>query len=83
MSISGCDVMNSLFKNNFEEVKPLAVRLRPTTFEEFISQEKLLGKHGILKKLIENQSLSNCIFYGPPGCGKTTLMESAPAATAA
>ena len=67
--------MNSLFKNNFEEVKPLAVRLRPTTFEEFIGQEKLLGKHGILKKLIENQSLSNCIFYGPPGCGKTTLRE--------
>ncbi|QNM14392.1 replication-associated recombination protein A [Fusobacterium hominis] len=67
--------MNSLFKNNFEEVKPLAVRLRPTTFEEFIGQEKLLGKHGILKKLIENQSLSNCIFYGPPGCGKTTLGE--------
>ena len=68
-------MMNSLFKNNFEEVKPLAVRLRPTTFEEFIGQEKLLGKHGILKKLIENQSLSNCIFYGPPGCGKTTLGE--------
>lgn len=67
--------MNSLFKNNFEEVKPLAVRLRPNTFEEFIGQEKLLGKHGILKKLIENQSLLNCIFYGPPGCGKTTLGE--------
>lgn len=65
----------NLFENNYENIKPLAVKLRPQTLDEFIGQEKLLGKDGILRKLIERQNISNSIFYGPPGCGKSSLGE--------
>ena len=66
---------NNLFGNNYEVVKPLAMKLRPQSLEDFIGQEKLLGKGGILRKLIERQNISNSIFYGPPGCGKSSLGE--------
>lgn len=65
----------NLFENNYEKVKPLALKMRPTTLEDFIGQEKILGKGGILRKLIEKQTISNCIFFGPPGCGKSSLGE--------
>lgn len=65
----------NLFENNYEKVKPLALKMRPTTLDEFIGQEKILGKGGILRKLIEKQTISNCIFFGPPGCGKSSLGE--------
>ena len=67
--------MNSLFQNNYENIKPLAAKLRPVSLEEFVGQKKLLGKQGILRKLIESGNISNSIFFGPPGCGKTTLGE--------
>lgn len=67
--------MESLFKNNYEIVKPLALRLRPQNIDDFVGQDKILGKNGILRKLIENQKIGNSIFFGPPGCGKTTLGE--------
>jgi len=50
---------NNLFGNNYEVVKPLAMKLRPQSLEDFIGQEKLLGKGGILRKLIERQNISN------------------------
>lgn len=65
----------NLFENNYEKVKPLALKMRPTTLDDFIGQEKILGKGGILRKLIEKQIISNCIFFGPPGCGKSSLGE--------
>ena len=52
---------------------PLAERMRPRTVEEFIGQEHLLGKGRILLRMIETDSLSSLILWGPPGCGKTTL----------
>jgi putative ATPase len=67
--------MMNLFENNYEKVKPLALKMRPTTLDDFIGQEKILGKGGILRKLIEKQTISNCIFFGPPGCGKSSLGE--------
>lgn len=67
--------MQNLFSGNYEDVKPLALKLRPKTLEEFIGQEKIVGKNGILRKLLEKKRLSNSIFYGPPGVGKTTLAE--------
>jgi len=54
---------------------PLAAKIRPTSLNEFIGQEKLVGKSGSLAKLITNNFLPSMIFWGPPGVGKTTLAE--------
>jgi len=51
----------------------LALTYRPKTLDEMIGQEHLLGKEGVLRKLIESDTLTHTFFYGPPGCGKTTL----------
>ncbi len=56
-----------------EKMEPLAARLRPRTLEEFVGQEHLLGRGKVLRRLIENDSISSMIFWGPPGVGKTTL----------
>jgi len=53
--------------------QPLAERMRPRTLDEFIGQEKLLGPGKPLRIQIENDDLSSMLFWGPPGCGKTTL----------
>ncbi len=53
--------------------QPLADRLRPTSFDEVVGQSHLVGKNGILRKLIDNNRIPNMIFYGPPGTGKTTV----------
>ena len=52
---------------------PLAVRMRPTTLEEFVGQEEFLGEGKLLRRMIQADRLSSLIFYGPPGTGKTTL----------
>lgn len=52
---------------------PLADRLRPQNLAEFIGQEHLVGKNGVIKKLIESDQLPSMIFWGPPGSGKTSL----------
>ena len=52
---------------------PLADVLRPKDFSDFVGQEHLVGKNGILRKLVEKDELVSFIFWGPPGCGKTTL----------
>ena len=61
----------SFFENNIPQ--PLAARLRPRDLDEFAGQQHLLGPGKILRKLIENDSISSMIFWGPPGVGKTTL----------
>ena len=55
------------------EKEPLAQRMRPTTFEQFVGQKHIVGKGKLLRRAIELGQLGSCIFYGPPGCGKTTL----------
>ncbi len=55
----------NLFESNYDKIKPLALRLRPTSLNDFIGQEKILGKGGVLRKLIEKQSISNSIFLDP------------------
>lgn len=52
---------------------PLAERMRPRTLAEFTGQEHLVGEGRILQRMIETDSLSSLILWGPPGCGKTTL----------
>src|SRR2546427_2265547 len=53
--------------------QPLAERMRPRTLDEFIGQEKLLGPGKSLRIQIGNDNLGSMLFWGPPGCGKTTL----------
>ena len=62
---------NTFFQS--EQSQPLASRLRPTTLDEFVGQKHLVGEGKILRKLIESDSISSMIFWGPPGVGKTTL----------
>lgn len=54
---------------------PLADRLRPQTFLDVIGQQKLLGRQGALRVMLESGNLSSIIFWGPPGVGKTTLAK--------
>jgi len=53
--------------------QPLAERMRPRTLDEVVGQEKLLGPGKPLRTQIENDDLGSMLFWGPPGCGKTTL----------
>ena len=53
----------------------LAFRLRPQNLDEFIGQDHLVGKNGIIRKMIETKSDFSIIFWGPPGVGKTTLAQ--------
>ena len=55
--------------------RPLAARLRPKTLDELVGQSHLLGKGKVLRRLIENDTVSSMIFWGSPGIGKTTLAE--------
>ncbi len=52
---------------------PLAERLRPSTLEDYIGQEHLVGESGILRKMIDSGAIASFILWGPPGVGKTTL----------
>ena len=69
--------MDDLFSFMQQEEKqqntPLADRMRPRNFDEFFGQEHIVGKGRLLRRAIEANRLSSCIFYGPPGCGKTSL----------
>ena len=52
---------------------PLATRMRPNSLNNFVGQEHLLGKGRVLRRAIESDRVPSMIFWGPPGCGKTTL----------
>lgn len=56
-----------------KELRPLADILRPKTLDDVIGQEHLVGKDGIIRKLLATGFLPSMVFWGPPGCGKTTL----------
>jgi len=56
-----------------EREAPLAARMRPRSFEEFMGQEHIVGQGRVLRKTIEADQLMSIIFWGPPGSGKTTL----------
>ncbi len=54
-------------------MQPLAERMRPKDFDQYIGQEHIIGKNAVLRKNIENDTIPSMIFWGPPGVGKTTL----------
>ena len=55
--------------------KPLAARIRPRSLDDFVGQEHIIGQEKLLRRAIEADKIDSMIFYGPPGCGKTTLAE--------
>ena len=56
--------------------RPLADLMRPNTIDEVLGQVALLGENGLVRRMVENQKLSNLILWGPPGCGKTTIARA-------
>ena len=67
------DLFDYMREQNKEESSPLASRMRPTTLEEVVGQQHIVGKDKLLYRAIKADKLSSIIFYGPPGTGKTTL----------
>jgi len=55
--------------------RPLAARMRARSLDEVIGQEHILGADSLLPRLIRSGEFGSLLFYGPPGCGKTTLAE--------
>jgi putative ATPase len=66
-----------LFEFQFEKDKlkdaPLAARMRPSTLEDFVGQEHIIGQGRVLRKAIESGNIPSIVLWGPPGSGKTTL----------
>lgn len=56
-------------------MEPLAYRMKPTKLEEFVGQEEIVGRDKLLYRLIKADKLTSAIFWGPPGCGKTSLAK--------
>ena len=71
----GMDLFATAEKNDSKKYEPLAQRMRPRNFDEFIGQEEAVGKGKYLRKMIERDQLPSMILYGPPGTGKTTLAQ--------
>lgn len=69
------DLFDYMREQNMEKEAPLASRLRPTTLDEVVGQQHIIGKDKLLYRAIKADKLSSVIFYGPPGTGKTTLAK--------
>ena len=68
-------------ENSNNSTQPLAARMRPRSLDEFVGQKHLVGEGKVLRNLIERDSVSSMIFWGPPGVGKTTLAQIIAAST--
>jgi len=64
-----------LFDKNLNLKAPLADRMRPLNFAEFVGQQQIVGENTLLRKAIEQDNLPSIILWGPPGTGKTTLAK--------
>ncbi|XP_033104616.1 ATPase WRNIP1-like [Anneissia japonica] len=60
-------------KQKANQSVPLAERMRPVDFGEYIGQHQAIGRHSALRTLLETDQVPSCILWGPPGCGKTSL----------
>ena len=69
------DLFDYMRETKGDKESPLASRLRPTTLEEVVGQQHIIGKDKLLYRAIKADKLGSIIFYGPPGTGKTTLAK--------
>ena len=67
------DLFSDAASARLSDVAPLAMRLRPSTLDEFVGQEQVLGEGSALRLAIAEDRVGSMILYGPPGSGKTTL----------
>jgi putative ATPase len=67
------DLFSSQDTETGDAAGPLADRLRPTSFDEVVGQDHLLGADGPLRRMVDTGRVSSLVFWGPPGTGKTTL----------
>ncbi len=69
------DIFEYMRNERGDKDSPLASRLRPTTLEEVVGQQHIIGKDKLLYRAIKADKISSVIFYGPPGTGKTSLAK--------
>ncbi|MDO4617381.1 MAG: replication-associated recombination protein A [Lachnospiraceae bacterium] len=69
------DLFEYMSEKNKETESPLASRMRPSTLDEVVGQQHIIGKDKLLYRAIKADKLSSVVFYGPPGTGKTTLAK--------
>lgn len=69
------DLFDYMRNENKKKESPLASRLRPTTLDEVVGQQHIIGKDKLLYRAIQADKISSILFYGPPGTGKTTLAK--------
>ncbi|MCR4648041.1 MAG: replication-associated recombination protein A [Lachnospiraceae bacterium] len=69
------DIFEFAKEQNLKREAPLAGKMRPRTIDEVVGQEDILGDGKMLRRAIEADRIGSLIFYGPPGCGKTTLAK--------
>ena len=69
------DLFDYMREQKGDKESPLASRLRPTSIEEIVGQQHIIGKDKLLYRAIKADKLGSLIFYGPPGTGKTTLAK--------
>lgn len=69
------DLFDYMREKEQEKESPLASRMRPSTLEEVVGQQHIIGRDKLLYRAIKADKLSSVIFYGPPGTGKTTLAK--------
>ncbi len=69
------DLFDYMRETQAEKEAPLASRMRPTTLEEVVGQQHIIGRDKLLYRAIKADKLGSIIFYGPPGTGKTTLAK--------
>ena len=67
------DLFDENLQKDLAKNAPLADRMRPRNLDEYIGQEEIVGPDTLLRKAIQDDELPSMVFWGPPGCGKTTL----------
>src|SRR5690242_5137178 len=73
MEVGFMDLFESARQEQFKQEAPLAHRMRPRGFNEYVGQEHIVGQGRLLRRAVEADQLTSIILWGPPGTGKTTI----------